>query len=268
MDGVQMLRRSIKRMDDQLLGGRLHRLVYDRREAADTQPLVKAAREREYHAQQWWHEVRPHTLKELCDKYGTDKGSNGDLEAASYWWPPHTYVDVYATLFDHFRNDVRLVFECGIGSSDETVPSNMTAAGHSGASLRMWRDYFPNAHVFGADVDPKALFEEDRIKTFEVDQTDSASVAAMWEAIGKTGFDLIVDDGLHEMGAGVSLFEASIDRLKPGGLYVIEDISPDRMGAYMDYFAGKPWWVSYALLRRPYPARYVDNGMVLIRAPH
>ena len=264
MDGEQVLRRNIRRMDDQLLGGRLHRLVYDHREAAVTKPLDGS---QQHHAQQWWHEVRPHVLKQLCDKYGSDKGASEGFDDATYWWAAHTYPDVYGMLFDHCRDHVRLVFECGIGSNDEMVTSNMTAAGHPGASLRVWRDYFPNAEVFGADIDPKALFEEDRIRTFEVDQTDAAAVAAMWEAIGKTGFDLIIDDGLHEQHAGISLFEASFERLKPGGLYVIEDIEESDLPFYLAYFAGKPWWVSYAVLRRHYPARYANNGMVLIRAP-
>ena len=35
---------------------------------------------------------------------------------------------------------------------------NMTASGKPGASLRVWRDYFNNAQVIGADIDKRILF--------------------------------------------------------------------------------------------------------------
>ena len=41
----------------------------------------------------------------------------------------------------------------------------------TGGSPRMWREYLENAKIF-ADVDKDCLFNEDRIKTFYVDQSD------------------------------------------------------------------------------------------------
>ena len=65
-----------------------------------------------------------------------------------------------------------------------------------GASLRVWRDYFPGANIFGADIDQDILFSENRVETFYLDQTSKESIDAMWRAIKISDFDLIIDDGL------------------------------------------------------------------------
>ena len=42
-----------------------------------------------------------------------------------------------------------------------------------GASLRVWKEFFTKAKIFGADIDKNTLFREKRIQTFHVDQFDS-----------------------------------------------------------------------------------------------
>ena len=46
----------------------------------------------------------------------------------------------------------------------------------------------------------------------------------MWKNINLNNFDLIIDDGNHSYEAAVSLFFNSFDKLKSGGLYIIEDV--------------------------------------------
>ncbi|MDA0685146.1 MAG: class I SAM-dependent methyltransferase, partial [Bacteroidetes bacterium] len=58
-----------------------------------------------------------------------------------------------------------------------------------------------------------------------VDQTDLRSVADLGAKIGER-FDLIIDDGLHSPHANVAVLAFALDRLKPGGWVIIEDI-PD-----------------------------------------
>ena len=99
----------------------------------------------------------------------------------------------------------------------------MGVTGKPGASLRAWRDYFENAKIYGADIDKEILFRETIIKTFYVDQTDKKSVLQMWKKIDEKNFNLIIDDGLHTFSAAINLFELSINRLKPDGIYIIED---------------------------------------------
>lgn len=67
-----------------------------------------------------------------------------------------------------------------------------------GGSLRMWEEYFPRASIYGADIDSSCLFQEGRIATFQMDQTDPDSAGDFWIRVGESSFDLIIDDGLHE----------------------------------------------------------------------
>ena len=73
--------------------------------------------------------------------------------------------------------------------------------------MRVWRDYFPNANVYGADIDKDILFSEERIKTFYIDQLNPSSIKDFWEKVNTKDFDLIVDDGLHTFKAGITLFK-------------------------------------------------------------
>jgi len=216
-------------------------------------------------SQEWHHHSAPHLLASLCDLYGSDKGSCGAV-VTPYPWPAHTYVDLYAQLFDHCRSNVKLVFECGIGSTDPSVPYNMGESGKPGASLRVWRDYFPNADVIGADLDETVLFEEPRIRTFQVDQTSPTSVTAMWQAVGRRDFDVMIDDGLHEPAGALTLFEHSIDLLAPHGIYVIEDVHPEHLRTYSTHFASLNYRASIVILRRT-PGELEWNNLVLIRKP-
>ena len=100
----------------------------------------------------------------------------------------------------------------------------MSPNGKPGASLRVWKDYFTNAEIFGADIDKRILFQEERIKTFEVNQLDSSSIKEMWSKINYNNFDLIVDDGLHTHDAAVTFFLNSFEKLKKDGIYIIEDV--------------------------------------------
>jgi len=161
-------------------------------------------------------------LNALCDKYGSDKGeitSDGN----PYDWPSHSYADCYELLFQLRRNDVKTLVECGIGTTDVTISANMGSLGKPGASLRVWRDYFPIANVIGLDIDPSVLFEEDRIKTYQCDQTSRSSVERFLHDsdLAANSVDIIIDDGLHQYHAGVALFEAIRHCLSDDGLRMI-----------------------------------------------
>jgi hypothetical protein len=201
-------------------------------------------------------------LSKLCDQYGSDKGeivSSGH----PYPWPSHTYADFYAMLFDHCRFEMKHVFECGLGTNNPEVLSTMGVHGKPGASLRVWRDYFPNAQVVGADIDRGVLFQEDRIRTFFVDQTNPDAIAELWSQAGQT-FDLIIDDGLHTFEAGLCLFKHSIDRLAPNGTYIIEDVRFDDLQKFKNYFSRENYNVRYGVLTRP-DSKALDNNLITIR---
>lgn len=202
-------------------------------------------------------------LTALCEEFGTDKGSFS-MTGRPFAWPPHTYADVYERTFGHCREYVRHVFECGLGTNNPGLASSMGESGRPGASLRMWRSYFPNAQIVGADIDGDILFTEDRIRTFQCDQTDPASVARLWDQVGDVQFDLMIDDGLHASQAAVTMLEASLPRLKPGGIYVIEDVAIIMLVDLVGYLKRSALNFEIITLHRP-GLPLGDNSMCVIR---
>lgn len=202
-------------------------------------------------------------LSRLCDLYGSDKG---EAESTGHPYPneAHTYADYYSSLFFHCRLKPTKVFECGLGTNNTNFPSNMGVDGKPGASLRVWRDYFPNATIYGADIDKDVLFEEPRIKTYYVDQLDPESINNMWREIGEKDFDFIVDDGLHTFEAGSTLFSNSISLLGADGVYVIEDVSAPDLREYDNFFSALNYRVEFISLHRV-GIPVGDNSLVVIR---
>jgi hypothetical protein len=143
---------------------------------------------------------------------GSDKGRNN-------------YTPVYSSLFTGRRDQPLRVFELGLGTNNLDMESNMGIFGAPGASLRGWRKLFPHASVYGADIDRRVLFEEDRIKTFFCDQLDQSSIRELWSHEDlREGADIIIEDGLHTFEANLSFLEGSLKHVRPGGVYITEDI--------------------------------------------
>jgi hypothetical protein len=199
---------------------------------------------------------------ELCDFYGSDKGSQGSNLV--YPWPAHTYSDFYSTIFSNFRSSVKKVYENGIGTNNTNLTSNMSSTGIPGASLRVWRDYFPNSIVIGTDIDRDILFQEERIKTFFIDQTNEQIIQHFWNECGEDNFDLMVDDGLHIASAGKTLFMNSIKYLSDSGLYIIEDVGLKDLIVYEDFFKRTNYLVNYVSLFRP-GLDNRNNNLITIR---
>jgi len=203
-------------------------------------------------------------LSRLCDFYGSDKGESNS-EDNPYPWPSHTYADFYAMLFGHCRQSVKNVLECGVGTNNPDLASSMGVNGKPGASLRVWRDYFPNANIVGIDIDEDILFKEERIKTFLVDQTSPSSIQKFWNSVGVENFDLILDDGLHAFHAGLCLFENSFEHLAANGVYIIEDVSLSNLTKYASYFEThtEKYYCRFVNLYRPNMPLY-DNSVLMI----
>lgn len=202
-------------------------------------------------------------LAKLCDKYGSDKGGlNERMDHLS--WANHTYTDYYSLLFDHCRNLLTNVFECGIGTNFSDQNSSMGELGIPGASLRVWRDYFPNAHIFGADIDERILFQDDRITTLAMDQCNSSSIEAALSKIPDVKFDLIIDDGLHTFDAGITLFSSCFQRLTTNGIYCIEDVVPRDLNKFEQYFEQFDYSVNFINLHRP-NSELLDNSLLIVR---
>ena len=180
-------------------------------------------------------------LKLLFNKFGSDKSTG------------HNYHHLYGEILKN-KDDISCVLEIGLGTNNVDVVSNMGTRGIPGASLRAFREYLPNATIFGADVDKTILFQDDRIQTYFVDQTDLASL----ESLGKNipdSIDLIIDDGLHSPNANLAVLAFGLKKLKNLGWLVIEDI-PER--------AVPLWEVVAALLPDTFASKLLsaEGGLV------
>ena len=151
-----------------------------------------------------------------------------------------------------------------MGTNNPGLVSSMGSGGKPGASLRVWRDYFPNAQIVGVDIDGDIIFQDERIRTFQCDQTDPAAIKAVMDQVGDIEFDLMIDDGLHTFAGGVSLLENAIHKLKPEGVYIIEDVNIADLFNFMIYFKDKPWDVEFVNLYRKNIA-LADNSLIVIR---
>ena len=164
---------------------------------------------------------------ELCSlmtKCGSDKG-NG--------W--HNYTSLYSKLFESYVDKECNIFELGLGTNHLDVPSNMGPLGVPGASLMGWAAYFPKANIYGADIDKRILFNTSRITTYYCDQRSAESIQAMYdtESLRDVLFDIIIDDGLHVFSANYNFLIHSIDKLKKGGIYIVEDLQGENIRQFM-----------------------------------
>lgn len=201
-----------------------------------------------------------HTPTELCftmKRCGSDKSLGH-----------HNYTTLYHYLFQDIRMSTQKVFELGLGSLNPNIKSNMCGfpTAMSCGSLRGWRSYFGNAHIYGADIDPKTLVQEDRITTYQCDQTDPSSIAMIWANFSDDEeFDIIIDDGLHTFNANISFFEHSIHKLKKGGFYIIEDVLRHDIPAFQDHFKSLSGVYEFAaIVEIPNPRNMDDNTVVVV----
>jgi hypothetical protein len=143
--------------------------------------------------------VKFHTIAFHLTKHGSDKDMH------------HCYGPLYDFLLGHNRDRREPILEIGI---------------HRGASLRAWADAFPNATVHGIDINSAATIDDHpRIVTHLLDVKDSLSLLDIAAASGP--FQLIVDDGSHNINDIIIAFGVLYPFLDGDGYYVIEDIAND-----------------------------------------
>lgn len=102
-----------------------------------------------------------------------------------------------------------------------------------GLSMKMWREYYPNAEIVGIDIfDKQHLYNSnwgvpESVKLIPVNGT----VKPLVSKLGK--FDVIIDDGSHFMHDQQHSFEILYySQLNKGGVYIIEDL----WTSYIDYY--------------------------------
>lgn len=145
------------------------------------------------------------TLSEIAKIYPTDKDFT------------HNYYNgVYEKYFSPIKNDVKLLCEIGIGGFWADV--NWV----HGNSLKVFRDYFVNAKILGLDIASFDITGLDRITIDWIDQSKRELVEEYSKKL--TNYDIILDDGSHNVYDQQITLAYFFKSLKSGGIYVLEDL--------------------------------------------
>lgn len=119
----------------------------------------------------------------------------------------HGYHRFYPWFLSHFRNKEINLLEIGIDRTE---------------SLKLWKGYFDKVNLHGLDIDEKKFWDEE-VTLHRVDQSNDVELDSFVKNIG-TNFDIILDDGSHVPDHQMLTIKKLWHLLKPGGIYIIEDI--------------------------------------------
>jgi hypothetical protein len=202
----------------------------------------------------------PTEMCRVMTRHGSDKG---------HGW--HNYTTIYSVIFGKLRDQPLRIFELGLGTDNPKLISSMGVNGRPGASLRGWRELFPRALIYGADIDRDILFQEERIDTFYCDQLDRVAIRDLWsQPVLRTGMDIIIDDGLHTLEGNLSFLHGSLEGLRPGGFYVVEDILQETIKGWhdqLDAISKRLPKHEFALVELPNSLNDSDNNLLIIHRP-
>jgi predicted O-methyltransferase YrrM len=125
-----------------------------------------------------------------------------------------SYLTLYDELFASRRQRATSILEIGV---------------QNGGSLDIWAKYFPNAeHVTGCDINERCrqlAYDDPRIRVVVGDATDAAIAAKVVDTAG--AFDIVIEDGSHYPADVIAAFLLYWPHVKPGGLFVAEDLHCD-----------------------------------------
>jgi hypothetical protein len=154
-------------------------------------------------------------LVSMCNAAGTDKGT----EARAGNGFPHCYAIEYHQLFAPLRDERFALLEIGLDDASKNNGKPLDAP-----SLRVWREYFPKARLYGYDINDFTIFEQERTVTFQGDQGSRQDLERFISQHDHPTFRIILDDGSHASSHQQVSLAGLFRELDPGGMYVIEDL--------------------------------------------
>lgn len=131
----------------------------------------------------------------------------------------HSYLPLYQTLLEKKKETAQNVLEVGIGNFG---PKN-------GGSIKLWRDFFTNATIYGLDILPidrviDELITDDRVVLY-------TSIDAYDENFFKLNFlnenikcDFMLDDGPHTLESMIQFIKLYSQIMTDDGILIIEDV--------------------------------------------
>lgn len=155
-------------------------------------------------------------LNTLFERFGSDKGRV--LYSAVWNNEPrpdlaNNYAPFYQKKFAPLRNRHVTLLEMGLtlGERPDVAPS-----------LAAWRHYFPDATLVGFDIVDMRHHQKDGYTILHGDQS---RVEDLERLIPFGPYDIIIDDADHVSEDQIRAFLTLWDSVKPGGFYIIEDLS-------------------------------------------
>jgi hypothetical protein len=141
------------------------------------------------------------TLESLVDNSRTDKNTI------------HSYLPLYESLLSGKRESAKNVLEIGICL---------------GGSIKLWRDYFTSAQVYGVDIvkrgtyDWRHISKDSRITLY--DRSDAYDINFFNSNFRSMKFDFILDDGPHTLESMKAYITLYSQVLAHDGILILEDI--------------------------------------------
>ena len=108
-----------------------------------------------------------------------------------------------------------------------------------------------------------------RIQTYVCDQKNPVSIQSLWsQSELAEPFDILIEDGLHTFEANKIFFENSFHKVKPGGVYIIEDIMVSDIQRYLRQL--QEWSqtfhpMAYRIVWLPFQPNPNDNCLIVIQ---
>lgn len=122
-----------------------------------------------------------------------------------------SYLQEYENIFCNYKSFSLDLLEIGV---------------QNGGSLEIWAKYFSSdSRIIGCDINPaceELIFELENIDVVVGSIIDPAVQKRIFELT--ESFDIIIDDGSHVSSDIVNAFCSLFSRVKPGGIYIVEDL--------------------------------------------
>ena len=153
--------------------------------------------------------IKNESLDELFHYYGSDKANNFKETGKQ----GHGFSDFYSESLDEIRFKDLKILEIG---------------SYAGASASALVKYFPNSAVYCFDINiSKFKYQSKNIKVYGLNIKDRKKVEKIVEKIKKNKnqpfFDIIIDDGSHNLSDILFAIKILFKHLKSKGFYIIED---------------------------------------------
>lgn len=144
-------------------------------------------------------------LTKIADRCGTDKGSITD--------EGHQFTEFYLNYFEEIKKRKNItILEIGV---------------YYGNSLKMLNEYFgeDNVEIYGIDINLSInKYSAPNVHVYNVNQNSKTDIDNFLKDIGDKKFDIIIDDGSHQLQHQYHSMLYLYKHLKEDGIYILEDL--------------------------------------------